>query len=651
MKSLIYQTDSALWLLGLVFTGLIACTLVRRFRAGVTLRALVGSGFYEVFPIRLLCQGLHLAVWWIAIRLLLLLAEMALDSMGDGPGVEIASMLQTGCAALVAGACGLWIFKSVIRPARHGLPEVNLPDHAIRRGIEPEAFAEVGRESFPSPVTARRPAEWMGRLMVLAICLLWGVSAAMKLDGSDSDMVLIAEGGMAVIRVFAGLSEGWGGGLTNACMPSVIVALAVLLFWNRGYGLIRFVQSVAITGFLACLAMLLCEMADQGGDSALKWSIALSAMISLRMIRDLRAARSYLKMRRVADPITAAMRSVGLDLASLEHREDCALPEIDAEATRRRIAQGCRNAEKSDPLVQRNFARFLKLAGVEIQHTSIAARRFLTVGRYTTETGCGGTPSWLSDPVVPMWDERLFPLRVPEGYVNHLDTILLGSAWDRVSICGGCAGTGNVNCGSCGGSGAVHVNNERKTCTGCGGSGRLVCGTCSGHGRLLFRRHLNTSWKRLMPALSSPDCGMAELMEDAEERVYFRESIIEDRKEVKGVKNHDGLKVDLARNLESAANQLRAAHASHADRVVALHGARHLYRSDFIVAAFWTIRIRCGWLRGGCGWFFGKRPEFHFPILPLSLGNWASIAVGLPLLAGLGLHWNQTLNRLLDLLR
>lgn len=141
---------------------------------------------------------------------------------------------------------------------------------------------------------------------------------------------------------------------------------------------------------------------------------------------------------------------------------------------------------------------------------------------------------------------------------------------------------------------------------------------------------------------------MPELLEDAQEKTYFREVMIEDRKEVRDLCFQDGLKPDLVLHLEAVADNLRAAHSTHANEVVALHGARYLYRSDFIVAGLWTIRIRCGWLRGGCGWFFGKRPEFHFPILPLSIGNWASIATGVPLLAGLGLQWHDLISRFLD---
>jgi len=51
-----------------------------------------------------------------------------------------------------------------------------------------------------------------------------------------------------------------------------------------------------------------------------------------------------------------------------------------------------------------------------------------------------------------------------------------------------------------------------------------------------------------------------------------------------------------------------------------------LYRADFQVTGLWAMRIEYQRLPGEVGWFFGRRPEFHFPSLPLS---WSAVGTAL----------------------
>ena len=59
------------------------------------------------------------------------------------------------------------------------------------------------------------------------------------------------------------------------------------------------------------------------------------------------------------------------------------------------------------------------------------------------------------------------------------------------------------------------------------------------------------------------------------------------------------------------------------------------YRADFQICGFRTIRIQFRQLGGRVGWFFGKRPEFYFPRLPLSYETVATFVFLPPLVIAL----------------
>jgi hypothetical protein len=49
----------------------------------------------------------------------------------------------------------------------------------------------------------------------------------------------------------------------------------------------------------------------------------------------------------------------------------------------------------------------------------------------------------------------------------------------------------------------------------------------------------------------------------------------------------------------------------------------YVYRSDYIIGGFHSMNIRFAFLGSRSGWFFGRRPEFHFGRLPI---GWATVA-------------------------
>jgi len=69
--------------------------------------------------------------------------------------------------------------------------------------------------------------------------------------------------------------------------------------------------------------------------------------------------------------------------------------------------------------------------------------------------------------------------------------------------------------------------------------------------------------------------------------------------------------------------QLATLHPEHSKSALSLKGGR-LYKADFQVCGFRAIHIVFNKLGRRHGWFFGRRPEFYFPRLPL---NYAVIGV------------------------
>lgn len=371
----------------------------------------------------------------------------------------------------------------------------------------------------------------------------------------------------------------------------------VLLFSNRNYHLLTFPKSFCLLGVLGVAALV--------GTASQPWSpetlpiVAVILLIasSFRWISDLLALGRYRTVKAVCDELAADIHRCVPGIDSISARQDCRLDVLTADHVAKRISQGCRNVEAAGVFVTRNFARFMRLATVNYEHFTAAMLRYLTVRRYVTESGGSGTHRGLQSPVVPAWNEVLFPVRPPHGFVNWLDPLFLSNEWDRVSICGTCGGSGIVRCSTCSGSGRVsqsyteYVNGRSETrtrqvsCSSCGGSGRKTCGTCNGCGRLQFSRTLNTQWQRLFPTITSPAVPMPELLEGAEERVYLRTAYVEDRNSLPFSAEDDGIQTDLRAELEQAGLTLANLHQAHAARVAQLHDGI-VYRADFQVVGF-----------------------------------------------------------------
>ena len=118
-------------------------------------------------------------------------------------------------------------------------------------------------------------------------------------------------------------------------------------------------------------------------------------------------------------------------------------------------------------------------------------------------------------------------------------------------------------------------------------------------------------------------------MEDAEERTYYRVPLVEDRKHLPTRPVHDGIGADLQARLSRVLPALSAELPEFSRSVEQLHDGI-VYRADFQVTGFWVLRIGFRRLPGKVGWFFGRRPEFHFPALPLAWGTVGTVLFVLP---------------------
>jgi hypothetical protein len=118
-------------------------------------------------------------------------------------------------------------------------------------------------------------------------------------------------------------------------------------------------------------------------------------------------------------------------------------------------------------------------------------------------------------------------------------------------------------------------------------------------------------------------------MEDCEEHVHYRLPLVENCHEISLPDCPTQPVQSLDQEMLSAGLGLAASLPEVTRLVEKLHDAR-LFRADFQVAGFWTLGIKFRYLPGKRGWFFGARPEFHFPALPLSWGTVGAVLFVLP---------------------
>jgi hypothetical protein len=156
---------------------------------------------------------------------------------------------------------------------------------------------------------------------------------------------------------------------------------------------------------------------------------------------------------------------------------------------------------------------------------------------------------------------------------------------------------------------------------------RVTCSSCSGSGRLEHSQVLYTTWQTFRVDAVHPPVPMPHLLAGAEELCVARAPIFEDRRPIADPCRVVPLAPSTTKAVEGAAARVRSTHDRDAAIAVQRVGGR-LYRSEFSLWTFHTLRIRFGFLSRQVGWFFGRRPEFHFPRLPFAwglLGTWCCL--------------------------
>lgn len=633
----------AFLLLAWAYAFVTTICVAARLTAGAPFAELVRTRFNEVPTIRGFFHFLRLTAWLAAGWFGLLALTYGFAFLGNWTFLLFFTFAWTAAAS-----CGcVWLARRLqpwLLDVPDYAPEVSVHGVDCVPGIDHDHLDRLGTERFPQMIAfGQVRGLWVRGALVVASLLVF------LLLYQDSILASVASAGRALAWPVPRF-------LALALVGPAGIILGALLLGNRTYNLVSFPVATYVTLGLGASAFLFILTLGAKNDEAFTVAFVLCVACAARWLADLWRAWNYHAERKVTVPIADEVARAVPRLADLNTRQDCRLPGLDQTELARRIGQGCRNVEEASFLVTRCFARFFSLVRVEHERFSAAMVRFLTVRRYVTLCGGGGTYRGLQSPTVPIWNEQLFPLDVPRGYVNWLDPLGLSSEWDVVEICGSCWGTGKVTCSNCGGSGRVRENRSEttysngtstttyytveNTCMSCGGSGKTTCSPCGGCGRREFQQVLNTQWQRLLPTTTAPGLPVPELIEDAEERAYFSMPYAEDRTWLAPrARQGKSLPPDVARDLGEAGLLLRQRVSGWASEVEGLHGNAILYRAEFRVCGFHVMRIAFTRLRGGVGWFFGARPEFYFPQLPFSWGMLGALATVPPLavvtLAGL----------------
>jgi hypothetical protein len=578
-----------------------------RLRAGANFNSLFESRFFEIFSLRSLLIVLELAL----IEGLCLFACKAY--------VKSDAWFLIGTVICGGFAWALWYYLLAI--SERIAPTVNLSDASFADTINPDELSTLGKERFPNIISEEINKDNQVRWLVAGVGYLGAIVLGYNLYQNNLSAVQGATN--PLVQEAASFSL-WATGLV----------FLFSLFANRDYTFVPF-RSMIITQGMLLISAILASLTI--GSSVFShaffgyYAIAVGfTALAIRMSHDIKSFYGYQSERSVSDPIATGLRHIMPYIGRIVEHPDYRFPMLSIPEIEARIAKGCVNVEEKGMFVVRNFARFMNIAEVEKQDFTIAMTRFLTVSRGVSLGGGFGTYEGLYYPKVPMWDTDQFPLYPPadkgdNGFRNMADPLTLGSYWDVVLICGGCGGSGLVW--------ETYYDTEyyteyytdsqgyqqsRQSSRQVQKSRQVPCSPCSGCGKLKHSQILTTYWQVLIPSITSPEMPMPEFARNAEERIFFRQLFYDNSNYVAEHPFTDGLHNDLVFEMSNTAKSLASSPIFEINkrRVEELHNG-YLYRSDFVVAGFRTVRTVFTNLKGSSGWFFGKRPEFYFPQLPL----------------------------------
>lgn len=611
---------TTLGLLIVIFSLTLIFAIIHRLINGASINELIQTRFYEVFPVRIIFWTLlGILGYGLLVFLFAGLSNIYNMIINGAYSSELGKKLLFN--SLFGSIFGLlfWFVKHCLLaiPNYHPIP-VNNQGVTIRYGITPRLFKELGSERFPNEIYTKNSQERIVRWIIFLVGLFCvGLVVFMLIKNEEYSLKIdfktpIIESLSSDVSLQRIICYFW-----FLTVPTLII---LLLFNNRDYTFIPFSNSLIIKSGFLIISILCLTLLNFSIYTVIITIALIMATYGFRAIADLTLESTYKRIKQVYNPIATTIKQHTPYLDQILDDPHLKLGSLENDLLTNRISQGCRNVEERGIFVTRNFARFLNLVEIQYQEFAVAMLRYLTVRRYITLSSGSGTSRWLQQPIVPVWNLQLFPLDPPSGYVNRIDPLWLPSQWDVVKTCGTCGGSGIVIVTVTESSqGRSQTRTETRTCS-----------TCSGCGRLKYTQILNTQWQRLLPLITHPNIPVPELVEDAEEQVIFDLPLTENFTTIAKSARIIHPSTPLAKDIYETGNQLEKLHNIHSKEVEALHNGS-LYRADFQIASFRTIMIEFVNLGGRIGWFFGRRPEFYFPRLPLSYTTILTIAVLPPL--------------------
>jgi hypothetical protein len=591
----------AIELITLLFILNLLVSLLHRFKHGVSLGKLINSHFYEILPIRSLLWTMLISFGYLDLFITKVfihhLYPIIFDS--DNPPESIVPVIASGIS--VAGMSGLiWALSNyLLKVPNYDSTSIKSDRISTSYGIPSELLKNLGSERFPNQISAANYRDKTIRILIVIQGLIAiAVISFLVFNHEKYHLTVDLDTTIATVKSnYPPLVNGIFIGL----MLTTPTSIALLLWNNRDYTLLTlpktlYFKIIFLVIFIDCTIW----MGLNFYPTVIVGSIVIIAY-AVRSIVDLTLEIKYQKIKSVYNPIAQKIKSYTpyLDLIASDpnlNLGDC----LELESLIERIDRGCKNIEERGIFVTRNFAQLLKIIKIHHQEFAVAMLRYLTVNRYMTRADSFATNRCLQDPHVPIWDLMIFPLHPPSGYLDWLDPLRLPSRWDIIETCDGCNGSGNVSTGN---------------------EGERTCGSCDGCGKLKYPQILTTQWQKLLPLVTYPEIPTPELVEYAEEQIVYQLAFTENFSACNQSARVRVASNPLTTKMDETVRQLEKFQQFHQQEVADLQGGL-LYRADFQIACFRTIAIEFANFGGSRGWFFGKRPEFYFPRLPLS---WSTV--------------------------
>jgi hypothetical protein len=519
----------------------------------------------------------------------------------------ITSAIAIGISA--AGMTGLiWTLTNyLVKQPQYHSTSLKSNNISTNYGIPTGLIKNLGSERFPNEISTSNKRDKIIRIFIIAQGLI-SIGLISFLIFSHERYNLTVDLDTAIATVKSNYPP-----LVNGLFVSLFLtaptSIGLLLWNNRDYTLLTLPKTLY---FKILFLVIVIDWTIWIGLNFYPQVIVVSIVTIAYAVRstiDLKLAEDYQRIKTVYKPIAQTIREHTPYLDLIVNDPDLNLGNpLELELLIERIDRGCKNIEERGIFVTRNFRQLLKIIKIHHQEFAVAMLRYLTVNRYITRSNSSGTNRKLQDPRVPIWDVVMFPLHPPNGYVDWLDSLWLSSRWDIIETCYGCDGSGTVS--------RTVTDSEGNSSTE-----TSSCGSCDGCGKLKYPQILTTQWQKLLPLVTYPEIPTPELVEYAEEQIVYQLAFTENFSAC-----HQSARVKVASSplttkMDETVRQLEKFQQFHQQEVADLQGGL-LYRADFQIACFRTIAIEFANFGGSRGWFFGKRPEFYFPRLPLS---WSTV--------------------------